>query len=62
MPRGSGPTNRHVVNHGVNGKGDVSRVTDVSAYRENFESIDWSSKKKPFLNLQELHDEWEKNT
>lgn len=52
-------TNRDVVNHGVNGKGDASRITDVQAYRENFDCIDWSSKKKPFLTLQELHDEWE---
>lgn len=36
-------TNRDVVNHGVNGKGDASRVTDERAYRENFEGIDWKN-------------------
>lgn len=57
MPRNSGPTNRNVVNH-QNGKGDASRITDVKAYRDNFDAIDWSSKKRP-LTLQELHDEFE---
>lgn len=45
MPKGSGLTNRSVVNHGQNGKGDASRVTDERAYRENFEKINWRTKK-----------------
>lgn len=41
MPKNSGPTNRNFgLNHAC-GKGDKSRITDVRAYRENFDEIDW---------------------
>lgn len=40
MPKKSGLTDRDVVNHG-NGKGDKTRVTDVKAYRANFDEINW---------------------
>lgn len=60
MPKNSGQQgNRSFGLDHQNGKGDKTRVTDVKAYRANFDCIDWSSKKKPFLTLQELHDEWE---
>lgn len=60
MPKNSGQQgNRSLgLNHGA-GKGDKTRVTDVKTYRENYDGIDWSNKKRPFLTLQELHDEWE---
>lgn len=58
MPKNSGQANRNIgLNHGA-GKGDKSRITNVSAYRENFSAIDWRSKKRP-LTLRELHDEYE---
>lgn len=41
MPKNSGPTNRNFGLNHANGKGDKSRVTDVRAYRENFDEIDW---------------------
>lgn len=59
MAHNSGQANRNIGLNHENGKGDKSRVTDLKAFRENFLSINWSSKKKPFLTLQELHDEWE---
>lgn len=56
----SGPTDRNFGLDHINGKGDKTRVTNVIAYRENFDGIDWTStKKKVYLTLQELHDEWE---
>lgn len=61
MPKGSGLTNRDVVNHGQNGKGSASRITDVQAYRENFENIDWGVPRvrrfdKPLKTLRELEE------
>lgn len=41
MPKNSGPTNRNFGLNHINGKGDASRITDVKAYRENFDEIDW---------------------
>lgn len=46
MPKKSGLTNRDVVNHGA-GKGDKTRVTDVQAYRANFDEIDWGPRRIP---------------
>lgn len=72
MPKKSGLTNRNVVNH-QNGKGDKSRVTNVQAYRDNFDEINWGPKQrtlkelirlgrqysKELLSLRELEDEHE---
>lgn len=45
--------------HGVNGKGDKTRVSDVEAYRQNYDSINWRRGNKAAEALpatgQELH-------
>lgn len=43
MRKSKGQTTRDVVNHGA-GKGDKTRVTDVKAYRENYDAISWGRK------------------
>lgn len=74
MPKGSGPTKRDLgLNHGVNGKGSKSRVTDMKAFRENFGNINWGPRialrpdarmvpiifDKPLKTLRELEEEHE---
>lgn len=58
MPKKSGLTNRSVINH-QNGKGDKSRVTNVQAYRDNFDLIRWSGDSVKRQTLAELRDEYE---
>lgn len=41
MPKGSGQANRNIGLDHANGKGDKTRVTDVKAYRANFDEINW---------------------
>lgn len=41
MRKSTGLTNRSVVNHGQNGKGSKTRVTDIQAYRDNYDEIFW---------------------
>lgn len=43
MSKGSGLTNRNFGLNHTNGKGDASRITDIKAYRANYENIDWGS-------------------
>jgi hypothetical protein len=31
----------------MNGKGSKSRITDLKAYKANFDKIDWTEKKRP---------------
>lgn len=49
-----------------NGKGDANRTSDGSAYRENYEAIDWKTKPKPvdgFAGLNAIiNPEWETAT
>lgn len=71
MRKSTGPTNRSVVNHGVNGKGSKTRVTNVQAYRRNFDEINWGRHRMalrpgdrliPIIykrTLEELRDEYE---
>lgn len=42
MRKSTGQTNRSLVNHGANGKGSKTRVTNVQAYRNNYDEINWS--------------------
>lgn len=59
MPRNSGLTKRDVVNHGQNGKGSKSRITDLTRYRENFAAIKWrSSDSAKSRTLEELRDDY----
>lgn len=58
--KSTGLTDRSVVNHGQNGKGDASRITDLTRYRENFAEINWRTGDSAKLRtLEELRDEFE---
>lgn len=61
MPRrkSTGLTDRSVVNHGQNGKGDASRITDIKAFRANYDLINWSGDSANRRTLEELRDEYE---
>jgi hypothetical protein len=45
---------RTLFNHGP-GKGDKSRVTDVAAYRDNFDVIDWGNSARRVLDGLNAH-------
>lgn len=42
----------------TNGKGDASRVTNLSAYAANFEAINWGHNPKPTVDYAETEGEW----
>lgn len=58
MRKSKGQTNRSVVDH-QNGKGDVSRITDIKAFRANYDLIRWSGEVAKQPTLEELRDEYE---
>lgn len=61
MSKGSGLTNRDVVNHGVNGKGSKPRTKLDENWRQRYSEIDWKNtgrnKTKTLRELEEEH-EW----
>lgn len=60
----SGPTDRNFGLDHINGKGDKTRVTNVKAYHENFDCIDWSPKSpkpaplKSLRQIEEAEHDW----